>query len=144
MEDLESPSATCEMCESQQIRYVHYMEHDDFDKILAVGCVCAQHMEEDFDAPRTRERELRNTANRRRNWLKRKWKISSRGNPYILTDGFRISVYQVSSSRWGARIVDLATQRYIKSKLEYATEDEVKLAAFNTMILLKEKYGLGN
>ncbi|GHV31592.1 hypothetical protein AGMMS4952_20620 [Spirochaetia bacterium] len=38
IEDLGEPSLTCEMCESQEIRYVHYMKHPGYKDILKVGC----------------------------------------------------------------------------------------------------------
>jgi len=30
------------MCETQQIRYVHYMHHPDYAGLLGVGSVCAE------------------------------------------------------------------------------------------------------
>ena len=36
---------TCEMCETQSIRYVHYMGHPNYPDVLGVGSVCAGHME---------------------------------------------------------------------------------------------------
>ena len=56
IEDLEEPSAVCEMCETQEIRYVHYMEHSHYPDQLGVGCVCAGHMEEDYEGARRRDR----------------------------------------------------------------------------------------
>lgn len=44
-EDLGEPSQICGMCESAEVRFVHYMEHPEFSETLAVGCVCAEHME---------------------------------------------------------------------------------------------------
>ncbi len=52
IEDLGEPSAECEMCESQSIRYVHHMQHPQYANVLAVGCVCAGHMEGDLAASR--------------------------------------------------------------------------------------------
>ena len=51
VDDLEAPDAVCEMCETQEIRYVHHMQHPDYPGVLGVGCVCAEHMEEDYEAP---------------------------------------------------------------------------------------------
>jgi len=62
VDDLGTPDAVCEMCETQEIRYVHHMEHPDYRESLGVGCICAQHMENDYEAPRRRERTLRNAA----------------------------------------------------------------------------------
>lgn len=51
--------ATCEMCETARIRYAHTMSHPNYPETLAVGCICAERMEEDYVNPRLRERELR-------------------------------------------------------------------------------------
>ena len=51
IEDLEEPAQFCEMCESVEIRYVHLMEHPDYPETLGVGCICAEHMEEDYVNP---------------------------------------------------------------------------------------------
>ena len=45
VEDLGEPGQICEMCETQDIRYIHYMEHPEYSHILEVGCVCAENME---------------------------------------------------------------------------------------------------
>ncbi len=58
IEDLETPAFICEMCESVEIRYIHFMEHSNFSEILGVGCVCAEHMEGDYVRPREREQRI--------------------------------------------------------------------------------------
>src|SRR5262245_41342274 len=35
---------TCEMCQTQLIRYVQVVEHDLYLNSLEVGCVCCEHM----------------------------------------------------------------------------------------------------
>ena len=52
VDDLGAPDAVCEMCETQEIRYVHHMEHPDYRESLGVGCICAETMEDDYEAPR--------------------------------------------------------------------------------------------
>ena len=96
VDDLGAPDAICAMCEMQEIRYVHYMQHSSFHEILGVGCVCAARLEDDYDAPDQRERALRNAAQRRSRWLDRNWQTSARGNPYLNTDGLNITVFQRS------------------------------------------------
>jgi hypothetical protein len=61
IEDLRGERTTCEMCGVKAIRFVHYMNHPNYDD-LAVGCVCAGHMEQDAAAAETRERNLVNAA----------------------------------------------------------------------------------
>jgi hypothetical protein len=72
IEDLGEPSAVCEMCETQEIRYVHHMEHPNYVGSLGCGCICAGRMEEDYEGARRREQAFRNAAGRRQRWLSRK------------------------------------------------------------------------
>ena len=132
------------MCETQDIRYVHHMEHPDYPRTLAVGCVCAEHMENDYEGPRRREKALRNAAQRKRRWLSRKWKISAKGNAYLNSDGLNVTVFQKNPKLWGARIEDRATGRSVSSRRPHQTEDAAKLAAFDAMIFLKKERGWGS
>lgn len=137
IEDLGSPDVICEMCESQTIRYVHYMKHPNYDEELGVGCICAGNMEQDYEAATNRERSLKNVAQRRRNWLNRSWKISSKGNPYLNTDGFNIVLYK-QSGKWHGVITNRMTDEKLKSRRSYATLEKAKLAVFDAMIFLKQ------
>ena len=84
MEDSGGVFNTCEMCEVQEIRFLHTMEHASYPGRLVCGCICAGHMEEDYAAARKREKVLVNRARRRLNWPDRAgWRVSARGNPYI-------------------------------------------------------------
>ena len=132
------------MCETQAIRYVHLMEHPDHPETLGVGCVCAEHMESNYEAPRRRERALRNAAQRRRRWISRKWKVSAKGNAYLNTDGLNIVIFQKGRAFWGARIGDRTSGQTITSKRRYTTEEAAKLAAFDTMIFIKEEHSWGS
>lgn len=49
---------TCEMCRSSKARFVHVMRHPDYPDDIAVGRICASHMEEDYRMPRRREAQL--------------------------------------------------------------------------------------
>ncbi len=144
IEDLGEPSAICEMCETQEIRYVHAMTHPHYAGELNVGCVCAEKMEDDYIGPRRRENALRSAAGRKKRWLSRKWRISARGNPYINTDGFNITIYRNADGTWGGRIEERGTARAVDSRKRYPTEDAAKLAAFDGMVFLKVKRGWGD
>lgn len=137
VEDLGAPNAVCEMCESQEIRYVHYMEHRDYQNVLGAGCVCAGHMEDDYVGARKRERALKNASLRRVNWLKRKWRKSAKGNPYLNTDGYNVVVFRVGN-KWSGAVTD--RESGVRTKLNQKCEnmDEAKLAAFGVMLRLKE------
>jgi hypothetical protein len=141
--DLGEPSAICEMCEVQEIRYVHTLEHPDYPTALEVGCVCAEHMEGDYVGPRRREATLKNAAARRARWLTRQWKMSAKGNPYLNVDGINIVLFQLADGSWSGRITNRPTQASETSRRRYASLDEAKLAAFDGMVFLRKERGWG-
>ena len=53
------------MCETQEIRYVHHMEHSSYAGQLGCGCVCGGRMEEDYEGAQRRELVFRNASGRR-------------------------------------------------------------------------------
>ena len=143
IEDLEEPSAVCEMCENQEIRYVHHMMHPDYPDELACGCVCAGRMEEDYEGARRRESALRASTGRKRRWLERRWRKSSRGNPYINADGYNVVVYPKRSpgnlQSWGFRVSNTLTGDAVLSRKPYPTEDAAKLRAFDAIVWTKDR-----
>ena len=137
LEDLGDLVGTCEMCETQSIRYVHYMEHPDYDGALGVGCVCAGHMGENYEAAKERESRFQARANKRRRWMRTTWKESRRGNPYMNRNGLNIVIYP-SGSRWAYRILDRKTGReWVASGLR--SENDAKAAAFECYADLQEQ-----
>lgn len=144
VEDLGAPDAVCEMCETQEIRYVHTMAHADYASTLEVGCICAEKMEDDYVRPREREKALRSAAGRRKRWLSRVWKKSMRGNEYLNTDGFHITVFLKDDGTWAGRIEERATGRSVTSQRIYETDDAAKLATFDAMIFVKNHRGWGS
>jgi hypothetical protein len=129
------------MCESAEVRFVHYMEHPGFSGTLAVGCVCAEHMEDDYLAPRTREKTLRHKARRRKSWAERKWRISAKGNSYLNTEGFNIIVFgtrDTASRSWGFKVENRATGQGQFSRRRYLTEEAAKNATLDALIWAKQ------
>jgi hypothetical protein len=137
VEDLGEPSQLCEMCESIEIRYAHYMEHPNYPEVIAVGCVCAEHLEQDYIRPQERERRLKSAARRRKNWTTRKWKVSAKGNSYLNTDGFNITVVQRANA-WRLIVSNRETGTAQRGRRDYATEEAAKVAAFDALIWAKE------
>ena len=129
IEDLGSPNAVCEMCESQSIRYVHHMQHPQYSEILGVGCVCSGHMEGDVAAARGREASMQSRSGKRKRWLSRKWRISAKGNPWINADGYRVTVY-ARGGGWAATIAR-GDDPPMHSRRNYPTQEQAKLAAFD-------------
>jgi hypothetical protein len=130
IEDLGEPNATCEMCESQVIRYVHHMEHPTHAGVLAVGCVCAGHMERDVLAAQSREASMRSRASKRTRWLTRNWRISAKRNPTIKADGYRVTVYPRGEG-YAATIAEVNDSGLYHARRNYPTVNEAKLAAFD-------------
>jgi hypothetical protein len=135
---------TCEMCEVMQVRYVHVMHHTDHPA-LAVGCICAGHMEEDLVSARTRETAFKNHQRRKAYWLKQRWYRvikDSLDEPLKFDlktkDGFTILVYDQGGT-WGASITHRSTGYHRVSQLIYTTVEQAKLAAFDAMIGMKAK-----
>jgi hypothetical protein len=125
------------MCESQEIRYVHFMEHPDYPDTLQVGCVCAEHMSGDYIGPKRREKALQSAARRRATWLTRNWRVSAKGNDWLRTDGFHITVFRKDGA-WGGSIRDEKYERPVRFlRRRYPTSERAKLAAFDAMIFFK-------
>jgi hypothetical protein len=135
IEDLGEPVAVCEMCESQEIRYVHHMCHTAYPSLLAVGCVCAGNMEQDLDAARHRDSLMVSRAAKRRRWLTRRWRVSAKGNDWLQADGYRVVVYP-KGSRWGVTVASAGDDFLRHDFRSYPTADRAKLAAFDLVTRL--------
>jgi hypothetical protein len=143
VEDLEEPSERCGMCESVEIRYVHVMEHPNYQGTLGVGCICAEHMEQDYVGPRLREKRLQSTARRRLTWAKRTWNRPVRGNLYLNVEGFNLTIFQnsdVAGHHWGLKITHRASGRAQYGRRRYQSEDAAKHAALDAVIWAKEHF----
>jgi len=130
IEDLGEPIQICEMCESQHIRYVHFMQNAEYDRILQVGCVCAGHMESDLIHAKKRDDFMKSRANKRKKWISRKWKISRNGNEYIVADGYVITVF-FKYGKWKALVKSEDEQFEKWSRKDYSSINAVKLASFD-------------
>lgn len=131
MDDLGSENMrTCEMCETREIRYAHTMTHPDYRGPLAVGVVCAGHMEEDPQGATNRERLLRNRTSRRERWPHSKWKVSQNGNEYRNHAGYSCLVKEWPQG-WQLMIRPLPEGEWIRGKKRFASAEEAKLAGFD-------------
>ncbi|MBL8812122.1 MAG: hypothetical protein JNM43_18305 [Planctomycetaceae bacterium] len=122
----ETEYATCQMCGNERIRFVHMMEHPEFDRVVEAGCVCAEKMSGDYVNPRLQEGRLRKKASRKARWLRRKWRTSHKGNHYLNVDGMNLVVFpaKFKPGRWCFRVDGDF------SRSTYASHDEAKLALF--------------
>jgi len=124
LEDLREATGACEMC-GTTIRYVHHLEHPAWPGMIGVGCICAGHLENDYVAPRERERAATNRNSRLQRWMKREWKTSRNGNPYIKV-AQRLVVLFPKGNGWGCKAGDAWGGWY-------GNTDAAKRAAFDLM-----------
>lgn len=139
-EDLGEPSQICEMCESVEIRFVHFMEHPTYRGTLGVGCICAEHMSQDYVGPRLREKKMAGRARRRKAWTERTWTISAKGNAYLNTEGFNITVFKstdLKAPHWALKVTHRETDRSQFGKRKYGSQDEAKRAALDALLWAK-------
>jgi hypothetical protein len=139
-DDWEAELQTCQMCRVQEIRYVHHMTHPNYAGELEVGCVCAEKMEEDYEAARRREAPLRSRAARRAKWVNSGWRRSRHGHDYRESFGFRVTVFPVTSAGregWGGAIVRMSTGKERRAAKIHANSDRAKLAAFDSIEIFR-------
>ena len=124
----------CMMCGKEKIRYVHIVTHSNIDEEFRVGCVCSEHMSNDYINPKRLEQKLRNRTNRRNNWIRKEWKRSPKGNYYINFEEHHLLIYR-----------DKITNKYkVKigetfGKKIFDTIEKAKVAVFNGVEYFKEK-----
>ncbi len=116
------------MCESADVRYVHYMEHPDYPETLAVGCVCAEHMEDDYVRPKQRETGMRLIARRRKSWAGKTWRVSQLGNHFLNTEGFNLTVFERAEG-FGIAVARRGTERHQTGRKSYPTREEAKVGS---------------
>ena len=126
--DLGEVAATCEMCQTQAIRFVHVVEHEDYPGPLEVGCVCSEHMTNDYLGPKRKEAQLRNRAAGRVRWLSHSWRRSASGNEYRNIDGKNVGIFaDPSGDGWKWRIEG----RF--DRAIHGSPGAAKLALFNAL-----------
>lgn len=135
IEDTETVEEVCGMCRLQEIRYVHYMRHPDYAGELAVGCDCAEKMEEDRVGPKVRDDGMRSRTARRAKWCGRAWKGTKRGNQRVNADGY-ICIVRRDDAGWCggyAREGALRKEDWTWGKMRHPTADAAKLALFDRL-----------
>ena len=130
IEDLGKPQLRCQMCESQTIRFVHYMEHPTYVEVLAVGCICAGHMEGDPAGACSREAAMKRRHAKRQRWLSRKWRLSMKGNLWLRADGFRVTVYKRGNG-WSVTVCSDDDSMINHNRRIFMAQEHAQLAGFD-------------
>lgn len=138
VEDLGEPQMTCEMCESAEIRFVHFMQNERYPGTLACGAICAGHMESDLLRAETRDKKMRSSASRRKHFPNRAgWKINEKGNHTLKANGYRITVFK-KGVLWGAVVSRPPVNTPYFTREKFLTVETAKMAAFDTMTFMEE------
>jgi hypothetical protein len=120
---------TCEMCEFQDISHVHIVEHPDYPSRLRVGCVCAEKLTEDYLTARGNEKAQKAKLRRRRTLAKKIWSVSAGGNPTIIIDSVRYTVFQRNGG-WKASLSEYGEPAIFYEHV-WPTEADAKSACLN-------------
>ena len=68
--DTEAAVHTCEMCNKEEIRFIHVMLHPEHSEALHVGCVCAEKMSNDYISSQKNLKRAKLLANNKKTWLR--------------------------------------------------------------------------
>jgi hypothetical protein len=132
----------CEMCEVVEIRWVHRMTHPDYPDELGVGCICAEHMEDDYVGPKLREQRAQSRARRRQGWGRRQW-YRAPGHEYdgnwwyLNSDGYHLDVWR-DGTGWLVCVTNRASQRSQRGKREYPTREIAQAKALDALLWGKD------
>jgi hypothetical protein len=127
------------MCETMEIRYVHYMENPRYSGILACGAICAGHMEGNLAEAQERDRIMRNNSSRRKRFPSLQgWYHSYNGNPTIKRGRFKVTVFQ-RGKIWRGVVNGRSNGNPLYTRDVYATMVEAQIAVFDTLQLAEEK-----
>lgn len=154
----DAPLHNCEACGREDVRYVHQLEHNLWDEIIEVGCICAGNLTGDIEEAKRLEKEPRNRTSRRDRWLERNWKKSRNGNSYLKHrqqgTRYHIVIFKSKYEQWNFRVtVDKPSNwtddpspfapvnpigcNYKKSAYKgtvwHKSPDQAKLAAFDAL-----------
>lgn len=139
--------AVCEMCEEQNIRYVHTMVHPEYPDRMGCGSICAGHMEEDYESAKRRERQAKSrTRSRMRQmdkWINPEtWKRSASGNLYKRDRGIVTVVFR-QGSRWKVMFKNSYFETKAFLPTEYQTAEEAIYKSFDECVRFRERSNNG-
>jgi hypothetical protein len=122
-EDSGTLSMTCEMCEKEEIRHIHFVSHADYPATLRVGCVCAEHLTSDYVAPRAAEAAVKKRRSRLARFLQNGWKPGLNGSFSRDWRGRRVLVAPRGAG-WIAKVDGVGGRKL------FAARDEASAAVF--------------
>jgi hypothetical protein len=92
--DTGQATSKCEMCGNGTVRYVHYLEHDEFPDVIKVGSECSKKLAENYSIASWVEKRIKSHPSERAKWSSKAWKISRSGNPYLKYEDYLITIFK--------------------------------------------------
>lgn len=149
--DTGEQATNCTWC-GTLIRYVHALKHPDTGISTECGCICAEHLMEDYVGPKQKEKALKGKQARIRNWVKSpKWKSHS---PHLFERptkdiNLRIRVtFSTQKNGWQVVVVKRELSKDIKNffdwkriegKVFHKSLPEAKAASLSAYEYIKSK-----
>jgi hypothetical protein len=84
----------CEMCGNGTVRYVHYLEHDNYPDLIEVGSECSRKLAENYSMASFLDTYIKKYPTEKITWANKNWKISRSGNPYLQYNDYTITIYK--------------------------------------------------
>jgi hypothetical protein len=122
---------TCENCGNVHIRYKHVLENRKSGKRVLVGCVCAEHLTQDFTTPRLRERNLKGRLGRRMRFPNLNWVFSQNGNLRLKKDGIIFVLKRGKLGGWAVSYLPRDGFEWIQVPGWHNNPVDAKLAGFD-------------
>jgi hypothetical protein len=124
---------TCENCGYPHVRYKHHLKNERMRKEVVVGCVCAEHLTQDFTTPRLRERTLKGRAGRRLRWPTLNWVYSAKGNLRLKKKGMIFVLKRGRLGGWAVSYLPHEGAEWVQIPGWRNNPDDAKLAAFDAV-----------
>lgn len=131
------------MCDHAQLRFLHLMTNDEVPEVLELGLQCAELLEQDWYRPAKRERRYEDDLRVVKDWPSKKWKLSSRGNPYVNVREFNITIWDKGGAGFGVTIKlqnKFNGSFEINGKKLYRTLEEAKAGALEAFLYARRKF----
>jgi len=124
---------TCENCGNVHIRYKHLLTHQKTGRRVVVGCVCAEHLTQDFTTPKLRERDLKGWTGRRMRFPTLNWVYSHNGNLRLKKDGMIFVLKRGKLGGWAVSYLPRDGDKWVQIPGWHNNPVDAKVAAFDAV-----------
>jgi hypothetical protein len=128
-----TPDFICQNCGNVRIRYKHFLENRKTGKQVIVGCVCAEHLTQDFTTPKLRERSLKGLAGRRMRFPALNWVRTHNGNLRLKKNGMIFVLKQGKLGGWAVSYLPRNGGKWVQISGWHNNPVDAKLAGFDAV-----------